>query len=440
MVAATQSLVFDERPEKASSLNDDIPRGEILLVFESKLDLIFESSSEKIAPPVRTANLYKVLLEKKKCVITVTDTASAERAYLQFGQLTNSEFNFPPLKKGERKYYKVRQVTNLHFFDITEQEKQKVTDNQMNSEKEALLIFIFEPVEMKLEFTTTQTITEVKNEKGRCRLFVTPTDQIITIKTQGLDDTPIVVNGLTKKAVKYYFLSLPYSKARKDDQLASKSNRYPEAITNGTATVNTTPCYFYQQPDISSKTSSFVIDGQRVKYSKESGRFIYGSYPNKGAKMEGWLLKANFKEFSGSENSLAKTATATVNRAFFYQKPDEISKTKKYIIIRQEVEYYKEEGDFIYAFFFTGGNAAKTEGWMLKSDFREFFKIAIANVPVAYFYHDSDISTRRTAYVTAGQEVKYYKEEGGFIYATFFDRGGAIKTEGWMLKSQFKLQ
>ena len=212
-ISVGQSLLFEEKPGKTISTADNIPFGQTLLIFDSDLDLNFESSMEPLATPVRLGSLYKLLVKQRKCIITVSDTANAEKAYVQFGQLTNSEFNFPTLNAGDRKYFKVRQVTNLHVFDTTDEEKKKVNDNQMNFEKEALLIINYEPVDLQLQFVSTE-LTDWKKEKGRHRLYVKPVPQVITIKAQGLDDTKIVIDKLSVKEVKYFFVSLPYFKPK----------------------------------------------------------------------------------------------------------------------------------------------------------------------------------------------------------------------------------
>ena len=146
------------------------------------------------------------------------------------------------------------------------------------------------------------------------------------------------------------------------------------------------------------------------------------------------MLKSYFREFSQHGITLDKNATVIANRAYFYKKPDDGSKTTNYIVSGQDVSYTRDDGDFIYALFAYKGD--NFEGWMLKSDFREFSKTAVAIADKAFFYYDPDISTKRTAYIITGQEVRYFKEEGNFIFATFTYKG--VKTEGWMNKAQFE--
>jgi hypothetical protein len=476
LVSVGQSLVFQEKTDKASSIKDIVPEGFILLVFESKLDLGFESSMENISIPERAGDLYKLLIKERKCVITVYDIVNSEKADVQFGQLNNSEYNFPVLAKGEKKYFKVQQVTNLDIFDITDQEKLKSNDNQMLHEKEALLIFNYQPVDMVLDFTSTIPITEWKKEKGRHRLYVKPVSQIITVKTQGIDDTRIIIDSLEVKEVKYYKVYLPYLKPQKeilavinnqvvphagnenktkaeenlklnDKSPATKTAGNIEKTINGTATIKSSIAYFYSEPDISAKTSQSINYGEKVTFIRESGQFFYTKYTNRAFNKEGWMLKSDFSDntemgsiSANNANPTAdpslsgKQATVAVELAYLYSSPDERSRTGNSLGNSFIVRYHKEQGDYIYATYkYKGDNK---EGWMQKSDFREFNKSATAISAKAYFYYEPDITTQRTAYIISGQEVKYYKEEGDFIFATFSYKG--LTNKGWMLKSQFK--
>jgi len=476
LVSLGQTLVFQERADKASLLKDHVPEGFIMLVFDSKLDLAFESSMENIAAPIRSEDLYKLLIKERKCVITVTDIINSEKAYIQFGQLTNGEYSLPVLAKGQKKYFKIQQVTNLDIFDITEKEKQKTNDSQMLHEKEALLIFNYQPVDMVLDFTSTVPITEWKKDIGRHRLYVKPVAQIITVKTQGIDDTRIIIDSLEVKEVKYYKVYLPYLRPQKENLALSNNQSVKhegyenttkvednhslieqtpvskiagsvEKTISGTASVKSSTAFFYKEPAPSAKTSQSISYGDKVTFIKESGQFFYVKWTNRAYNKEGWMLKSDFSGEGEAGSVSAKNATptydlsasakpaiVTVDRAFFYSAPEERSRTGNAISNASVVKYDKQQGDFIYAIYNYKG--VHEEGWMQKSDFREFNKSATAISDKAYFYYEPDITTQRTAYIISGQEVKYYKEEGDFIFATFSYKG--LTNKGWMLKSQFK--
>lgn len=52
----------------------------------------------------------------------------------------------------------------------------------------------------------------------------------------------------------------------------------------------------------------------------------------------------------------------------------------------------------------------------------------------AYFHSQPDFSTKRKAFVVTGEQVRYSKTSGAFVYVVFFNTAGT-KTQGWLLKS-----
>jgi hypothetical protein len=61
-------------------------------------------------------------------------------------------------------------------------------------------------------------------------------------------------------------------------------------------------------------------------------------------------------------------ATAIVDKAYFYDEPDENTKTPQYIKKNRIVEYSAVKGDFIFAFFTNRDYI--NESWMKISDFK----------------------------------------------------------------------
>lgn len=61
---------------------------------------------------------------------------------------------------------------------------------------------------------------------------------------------------------------------------------------------------------------------------------------------------------------------------------------------------------------------------------------AVASSDIAYFYNEANRSSRNPKYIVKGQEVKYLKTEGDFIYVNFTYAN--VFTEGWMLISDFE--
>jgi hypothetical protein len=64
------------------------------------------------------------------------------------------------------------------------------------------------------------------------------------------------------------------------------------------------------------------------------------------------------------------SATAKSSNAYFYMEADINTRTSKYIVKGQDVQFLRKNGDFIYVNF-TYQNYY-TEGWMLISDFENF--------------------------------------------------------------------
>ena len=52
----------------------------------------------------------------------------------------------------------------------------------------------------------------------------------------------------------------------------------------------------------------------------------------------------------------------------------------------------------------------------------------------AYFHNQPEVSTRRKAFVVFGQQVRYSRISGDFVFVIFFNATGT-KTQGWLLKS-----
>jgi len=61
---------------------------------------------------------------------------------------------------------------------------------------------------------------------------------------------------------------------------------------------------------------------------------------------------------------------------------------------------------------------------------------ATAKSSTAYFYATADINTRSSKYIVKGQDVKFLRKNGDFIYVNFTYQN--YFTEGWMLISDFE--
>ncbi|HZK08555.1 MAG TPA: PEGA domain-containing protein [Bacteroidales bacterium] len=201
-----QKLEFVEKPGKADENAKLIQPEKVLLIFETDLNLHFKSSMENLNEPVKFGKTYQLFITQTKCIITIADQ-DENKADISFGNLGA---NFPPLNKGDVKYFEILLRYPLECIDQTLDKKRKgIIDNQMLYEKEALVFFTLDPPDMELQFSSTEKITDKKNDPGVYRLFLKPTSQTLTIKYSNLDDTYIFIENLDVKEVRYYYVHLP---------------------------------------------------------------------------------------------------------------------------------------------------------------------------------------------------------------------------------------
>lgn len=208
----SQSIVVKENASKVSSIKTVIPSDKTLLVFESNLDLEFESSMEYLDKVKKEASTYQFFITRRTCVITIKSTKLGNLVSVPFGQL--NEGSYPTLKKGEIKYFEISQEDRLVTYDNTESYRSEgASDNQMKYEKEALLILYIDPTELDLDIKSSVNITEVirdPKDPARMLIYVKPENQNISIAdklTQA--KTILIVNDIKVKDVKYYRISLP---------------------------------------------------------------------------------------------------------------------------------------------------------------------------------------------------------------------------------------
>lgn len=229
-----QTLIIKENAVKVKSIRNKIPDGKSLIVIESKLNLVFESSMEYLDNVKKENDLYFLFITQRACLITIKQPELNIMTNIPFGQLSDN--SFPTLKTGETRYFIVSTVDKLIFFDNTEREKETgASDNQMLYEKEALLIVTTDPKDMKLEFKSSVNITEVKNQNNRHLIFIKPVDQTIVLKEQKNGaTTEINISGIKVKDVKYYFVSLP-------DYLRDKDEDFDPSISVGNYSIESNP-------------------------------------------------------------------------------------------------------------------------------------------------------------------------------------------------------
>ncbi|MFW5879698.1 MAG: hypothetical protein ACOCUV_02630, partial [bacterium] len=205
-----QTLIFEERPEIAQNHIAEINDGNALLIFESELDLEFESSMEYFEQPQKVNNIYKLSLKHRTAVITVINPKTAASVRIAFGQQM-VEGGFPSLQRGEIKHFEIKLQNRLRSFDDSDRQKQQgATDSQMRYLSEALLIINTEPADLLLDFSSTVEITHVHKAINRYMLYVKPEAQTISIKNPEVNAIDYInIQDIEVKEVRYYFVILP---------------------------------------------------------------------------------------------------------------------------------------------------------------------------------------------------------------------------------------
>lgn len=86
--SSAQTLFWKENQDKAKSIRTDIPAGKAMIVFESKLNLVFESSMEYLDSAIRETNLYYLAISQRTCLITIKHPQLKILTNIPFGQLS----------------------------------------------------------------------------------------------------------------------------------------------------------------------------------------------------------------------------------------------------------------------------------------------------------------------------------------------------------------
>jgi len=208
---AQPSLEFQLNNEAALAVKEHVPEGQSLLVFETDLDLEFESSVEYLKIPKYQDNKYYLFVNSGPQVITLKYFGDYN---ISFGQIRVPN-TLPSLKSKEIKYFSVSKVQNLDFFDITDKEKNKGNIGipvGVNVSDALVVIDVFPP-ELELIITDTKNgITKMSAENGKYKIFLTaPGEHILQLKNQDFDITNIPIKNIGSKDMRFYIVRKPTS-------------------------------------------------------------------------------------------------------------------------------------------------------------------------------------------------------------------------------------
>jgi hypothetical protein len=205
----SQTFIFNEYEPEQSDINTEASKSDATLFFKTDMELEFESSMEQLNAPSKENNKYRLPISERTCVITIRNKQSGATGTLAFGQLSSGSYN--TLRKGEVKCFTLSTKDKLFCFDNTERQKSEgANDYQMQYKKEAMLIFNIDPEELNLEFSSSKKVTEVRKDKNRYLLYISPEEQSISITDPLTKATDKINTGKLKvKDVRYYYVSLP---------------------------------------------------------------------------------------------------------------------------------------------------------------------------------------------------------------------------------------
>ncbi|GAA4074386.1 hypothetical protein GCM10022389_19920 [Flavobacterium cheonanense] len=205
------SLEFILSDDKAVNITKSIPDGQSLLVFETDLNLKFDSSIENLQIEDKIDGKYYVFVSSGPQVITIKYFGDYS---LNFGQIGMNN-GFPSLNNNEVKYFTISKLIALQYEDITKKEKDKgnnIVPIGPNVSDALVVINVFPP-DLELEITEKNNgITKVtKQTDGVYKIFLkAPAQHILQIKNKEFKDpTNLPVDGLASKEVRFYLVKKP---------------------------------------------------------------------------------------------------------------------------------------------------------------------------------------------------------------------------------------
>ncbi len=211
-LAFSQSaLEFTLSDDKAVNISKNIPDGQSLLVFETDLNLKFDSSVENLQVENKIDSKYYIYVSSGPQVITVKYFGDY---LLNFGQIGMNN-GFPSLKNKEVKYFTVSKLIALQYEDTTKKEKDKgnnITPIGPNVSDAMVVINVF-PDDLELDITEKNNgITKItKLTDGRYQIFLkAPAQHILQIRNKDFKNpTNLPLDGLVSKEVRFYLVKKP---------------------------------------------------------------------------------------------------------------------------------------------------------------------------------------------------------------------------------------
>jgi len=209
-ITYSQSTIKWEIDKRAGKkIKEKVPDGKALLVFDSPVDLEFESSVENIKHTQKKDGKYYLFVSKGPQAITIKYLGNYN---INFGQLMDPN-SLPALKNKEIIFFRISVIHELEYYDITEKEKAKgnVGIPVGVNVSDALIVFNIFPPDLEIEITDeNNVITKQSKEKGTYKVFITaPGNRVIKINQTNQDITTIEINTLETKETRFYLIRKP---------------------------------------------------------------------------------------------------------------------------------------------------------------------------------------------------------------------------------------
>lgn len=416
-ILVSQTLSWEEVKADDNYFNkNDIPEGKSLLIFETPVDLTFESSVEPNIKPYKKEGKYFLFVDKGAQVITFN---YIEDYFINFGQKMD-ENTLPSLNSQEIKYFKISEKKELEYYNITEKEKQKgnITVPIGPNVSDAAIIFNVFPPDLPIEISSEDNaITKLKSRNGSYIVFLqAPKSHVLKIKTLGFDITSITIDNLEAKEIRFYYIRKPlvidnhqYKEIsveeinNKKDEDTIDLNKLVignwggslglekvfliiESINDNSVSGKILKNGIYSKIKgiitvNSEKKIYFTLDKSASKYSLEKGTLDFvlnmgigsGIWISDDGKVEDFNImrvknipaETNFQV---SEFIKPLIYESVNEKAYFYSSPNIKDKTSKYIVKSQNINISNSIDDFYHGTFTY--NNLTTSGYLLKTDLK----------------------------------------------------------------------
>jgi len=202
------SIRWEINPGGDNQINEKVPDGKALLIFDSPVDLTFESSIENIDQPHKKDGKYFLFVNKGSQVITLKYFGNYN---VNFGQLMDPN-TLPPLKNKEILFFNIEKTQGLIYYDVTEKDNSNLDYLiEQNNNNEALIIINTDPSDLVLQISDHNNgITKVKYDKGSYNIYIKSSNKyVLQLKNNNFDTLNIQIPNLKPGDIRIYMVINP---------------------------------------------------------------------------------------------------------------------------------------------------------------------------------------------------------------------------------------